>query len=149
MRSPVPADGAIHPVLIVRADRQTGRLRVFGELDASSARELLCATAREFPTWMRIGICLESVFSFDASALVAFVKLRELQRSGGGEVTVVNAPDSVARVFVLHGCADMLDAATALALPAAVSRVGLRTSVSQTHRTRLVPVRSAGRAQSA
>jgi anti-anti-sigma factor len=102
-------DAVTHPVFIVRVDRSRRALRVFGELDACSAPELIQAS-HELDPWVSVTICLESVEFIDAAGLGALVTLRERQRAAGGTLTVINAPSRIARVFALGGLGDMCPA---------------------------------------
>ncbi|MCW2497228.1 STAS domain-containing protein [Jatrophihabitans sp.] len=101
-------DAFLRPVFLVRADRSSRTLRVFGELDICSAPELLRAARDELPSWMRVAVCLESLTFVDAAGLRALETLREIHRSAGGALTVLHATPRIARIFVLGGLADLL-----------------------------------------
>ena len=101
-------DAVVHPVFLVRADADSGMVRLFGELDIASAPALLREATERLQSHRSIGVDIGSLMFIDAAGLGALVTLRNRCVASGLRLDVAGASPSMARVFGLAGLADLL-----------------------------------------
>jgi anti-anti-sigma factor len=100
-------DAVRHPAFLVRAEPDTGTLRLFGELDVGSAPDLLRAATERLHCYQSINVDLTELMFIDAAGLGALVTLSNRCQASGTHLSVTGAPDHIARVFTIAGLADL------------------------------------------
>lgn len=99
-----------HPALLVRAEPDTGTLRLFGELDMASAADLLTAAAERLHHDQSITVDLTDLMFIDAAGIGAIVTLANRCQKAQTHLTTTGASDRIAALLTIAGVGDLLTA---------------------------------------
>jgi anti-anti-sigma factor len=85
------------------------RIRASGELDATSADQLIRTVAEELPPEHHLIIDLAQVRDCDVAGINALILVRNLQALAGGTMTLTNISAAVHRAFELAELVDLFE----------------------------------------